>query len=269
MKRRQLLEMHEQPWCPGELRDGLTNVIRNLIRALRVYDPALPVLEKAIAVSGAKRIVDLCSGAGGPWIAWADRNQLPAVESISLSDMFPNAAAAARLQPPLAYHPLPVDATHVDPSLSGMRTLFTSLHHFQPAQVEAILGDAAAIGQPVAVFEFTNRSLLASGLFLFTTPIMVWLLTLRFPPRHLLRWLLTFLLPALPLIVTVDGVVSCLRSYRPKELLEMARHAVPSGYEWFSGTVRGWRYPVPITFLIGISSERPAEPSPILGERPV
>src|SRR6516164_4772653 len=76
MKRQHLLEVHEQPWCPAELRNGLTDVMKNLVRALRVYDPVLPLLEKAVKMSGATRIIDLCSGAGGPWVAWADRGQL-------------------------------------------------------------------------------------------------------------------------------------------------------------------------------------------------
>jgi hypothetical protein len=250
--------VHEQPWFPAELRDSLTDVIKNLIRAMRVYDPVLPLLEQAIEMSGATRIVDVCSGAGGPWVAWADRHQLPPVESISLSDMFPNASAAAQLRPPLAYRPEPVDALRVDPSLSGLRTLFSALHHFRPDEVEALLGDAAAIRQPIAVFEFTNRSLLAAGLMLLASPFMVWLLTLRYPPRHLLRWLLTFLVPVLPLIVTFDGIVSCLRSYRPNELLDMGRAAAPGGYLWIAGTVRGWRFPLPITYLIGVPERTPA-----------
>ncbi|MGE5193389.1 MAG: class I SAM-dependent methyltransferase [Deltaproteobacteria bacterium] len=258
MKRQDhLLEVHEQAWCPAELRDGLTDIIKNLVRALRLYDPVLPLLERAIKMSGATRIVDLCSGAGGPWVAWADRDQLPSVEKISLSDVFPNAAAAAQLRTPLDYHSQPVDARHVDPSLSGLRTLFTSMHQFRRDEVEAMLGDAAAVRQPIAVFEFTSRSVFATGLFLLATPLMVWLLALRYPPHRALRWLLTFLVPALPVVATLDGVVSCLRSYRPAELLEMGRAAAPEGFLWMVGTVYGWRYPLPITYLIGIPSWMP------------
>jgi hypothetical protein len=259
MKRQHFLEVHEQPWCPAELRDGVTDVIQNLIRTLRVYDPVLPLLIKAVKMSGATRIVDLCSGAGGPWGAWADRGQLPPVERITLTDIFPNPAAAAQIQPPLDYHARPVDSRHVDPSQSGLRTLFTSMHHFQPHEVEAILSDAVAVRQPIAVFEFTSRSVLATGLFLFATPLLVWLLTLRYPPHRALRWLLTFPVPALPAIATLDGVVSCLRSYRPNELREMGRAAAPEGYLWIVGTVRGWFFPIPITYLMGIPEWMPEE----------
>ena len=252
-----LLEVHEQSWCPEEVRDGLTDVIRNLIRTFRVYDPVLPLLRKAVKMSGATQIIDLCSGAGGPWVAWADRELLPPVEKISLSDIFPNAAAAARLRSPLDYHTEPVDARQVDPSLSGLRTLFTSMHQFPPNEVKAMLGDATTVRQPIAVFEFTSRSVFAIGLLLFSTPIMVWLLTLRYPPRRALRWLLTFLVPAVPLVATVDGIVSCLRSYRATELLEMGQAAAPEGYLWISGTTYGWFFPLPITYLIGIPSWMP------------
>jgi hypothetical protein len=254
MKRHDLLEVHEQSWCPAELRDGLTDVIKNLIRATRVYDPVLPLLERAIRMSGATRIVDLCSGAGGPWIAWADRQRLPRVEKISLSDVFPNVAAASHLPGFLDYQSRPVDARHLDPSLHGLRTLFSSMHHFPPQVARQMLSDAAAVRQPIAIFEFTSRSVFAVGLFLLATPLMVWLLTLRYPPRRALQWLLTFLVPALPLVATVDGVVSCLRSYRPTELLQMGQDAAPEGYLWMAGTVYGWFFPLPITYLIGIPS---------------
>ena len=257
MKRQHLLEVHEQPWCPAELRNGLTDVMKNLVRALRVYDPVLPLLEKAVKMSGATRIIDLCSGAGGPWVAWADRDQLPPVERITLSDIFPNPAVAAKIRPPLEYHPQPLDSRRVDASLGGLRTLFTSMHHFRPDEVEAILGDAVTVRQPIAVFEFTNRSVLATGLFLVATPLLVWLLTLGYPPHRAQRWLLTFLVPALPLIATLDGTISCLRSYRPSELLAMGRAAAPEGYLWIAGTVRGWLFPIPITYLIGIPEWMP------------
>lgn len=252
MKRRHLEEIHDQPWCPAEFRDGLTDLIRFTIRFLHIYDPILPILAKTIELSKADRILDLCSGAGGPWIAWARRKQLPPVQSICLTDMFPNAKIAASLRPPFQYHPTPVDAMHVDSSLPGVRTLFTSLHHFRPAEVVAILKDAAANRQPIGVFEFTNRSVLAAALLLLTTPLFSLLLTLRYFPSGFRRWLWTFVIPVIPLMTTYDGVISCLRSYRPNELLEMARAAAPEDYEWISGTKWGWLYPVPITYLIGV-----------------
>jgi hypothetical protein len=255
MQRHQLLELHEQPWCPCVLRNALTDILQKTIRLMRVYDPALPMLEQAFADSGARRILDLCSGAGGPWIAWQARGQLPPGFRVSLSDLFPPPLTAVGLLPPLDYVPTPVDARHIQPSPGDFRTLFTAIHHFRPPDVEAILADAVADGQPIAIFEFTWRSIPAAA-FLLGTPLMVWFLTLQRPPRSLLRWLLTFLLPAIPLLVMVDGIVSCLRSYGPNELRAMACRAAPEGFTWTAGTTRGVWWPLPITYLIGIPAPR-------------
>ncbi len=257
MQRHQLLELHEQPWCPSILRDALTDILQKAIRLMRVYDPVLPMLEQAFAASGAERILDLCSGAGGPWIAWQARGQLPPGFRVSLSDLFPNDVTAAAPLPPLKYVPIPVDARHVQASPGDFRTFFSAIHHFRPPEVEAILADAVANGQPIAIFEFTCRSLPAAALLL-ATPLMVWFLTLRRPPRSLLRWLLTFLLPVIPLLVTVDGIVSCLRTYHPNELLAMACRVAPEGFNWTAATTRGTWWPLPITYLIGIPApQRP------------
>src|SRR5207237_8933291 len=65
--RRQLFELHDLPWCPPSLRDALTDFLAFSLNLARMYDPAGPLLRRAIARTGARRVVDLCSGAGGPW----------------------------------------------------------------------------------------------------------------------------------------------------------------------------------------------------------
>ncbi|MGH7754464.1 MAG: class I SAM-dependent methyltransferase, partial [Gemmatimonadales bacterium] len=67
MKRLHLFEIHDQPWCPASLRDTLTDFIAFLTRVAGLYDPVVPRLKRALERSGAGRVVDLCSGSGGPW----------------------------------------------------------------------------------------------------------------------------------------------------------------------------------------------------------
>ncbi len=251
MQRHHLLEVHEQAWCPAIVRDAFTDVLQDAIRFLHVYDPVLKMLEEAVAASGAERIVDLCSGAGGPWVTWQARGWLPPARRVSLSDLFPHAETAAPLLPPLEYVSAPVDATHVQASLAGFRTIFTAIHHFRPREVEAILRDAVTTRQPIAIFEFTYRSFPAAVMLL-ATPLLVWFLAFKYPPKSVRRWVLTFLLPAVPLLATVDGIISCLRSYRSQELLEMAQRLAPENFRWSAGTTRGDWWPLPITYLIGI-----------------
>src|ERR1700736_2005606 len=61
-------EFHDQKWFPNNLRDGVTDALQFILSLGRIYWPIVPILSKAVEASGAARIVDLCSGGGGPWL---------------------------------------------------------------------------------------------------------------------------------------------------------------------------------------------------------
>lgn len=170
---------------------------------------------------------------------------------VCLTDLYPNRSAMLRIQEAsggrTTFRPDPVDASAVPPDLPGVRTLFTALHHFRPEQARAVLADAVRQQQPIAAFEFTERSLrgvLLSAL----SPLLVWLSTPRIRPLRPARLVWTFLVPLVPLTVLVDGVVSCFRTYSPAELRELT--AGFETYIWQSGTVSG-HSPFAITYLVG------------------
>ncbi|HXM61951.1 MAG TPA: hypothetical protein VN950_13935, partial [Terriglobales bacterium] len=65
------------------------------------------------------------------------------------------------------------------------------------------------------------------------------------------RLLWTYLIPVIPLVLLFDGVVSCLRTYRPQELREMVEKLKPPScqYQWEIGELAGGK--MPVTYLIG------------------
>jgi hypothetical protein len=75
--------------------------------------------------------------------------------------------------------------------------------------------------------------------------VVPWILPFRWSR---LAW--TYLLPAIPLVVLWDGIVSCLRSYTVPELRALAA-AAGEGYAWEAGVGRVPRLPVPLTWLVG------------------
>ena len=247
MRRLQLVELHELAWCPAVLRNGLTNFLEVAIYTLDFYRPIWGHLQHALENSGSSRVVDLCSGAGGPWVNWLRREPLNI--EVALTDKFPNMEACQRLKdmPDLnvSYWGVPVDATAVPIGLSGFRTLFSSFHHFEPKQAQAIIADAVSKAQPIAIFEYTRRSWKN----LTTMPLTflgVWLLTPRIRNLSWKTLLFTYPIPLIPLIATIDGIVSCLRTYTVEELKAMAN---ASTYVWKIGTEieRGNA----VTYLIG------------------
>ena len=128
--------------------------------------------------------------------------------------------------------------------------MFTSFHHFRPADGKAILADAVKNRVGVGIFEFTERSLIGLISLAFT-PVAV---LVAVPFLRPVRWqtlLLTYVLPIIPLGALFDGMVSCLRTYSADELAELVEPLRGEGYVWTIGQVRSWRSPVPITYLLG------------------
>src|SRR5690554_2223973 len=195
LPRLQLVEIHEQPWCPPAIRDGATGCLNLIATVARQYDRVAPLLAEAVAHSRARRIVDLCAGGGGPWQRLAPR-LAGRVDEVLLTDLYPNERASALAHPTglIRAWPAPVDACHVPPELTGFRTIFTGFHHFAPAQARALIQNAVDQGQGIAIFEQTRRSLLAL-LVMFSLP---WIALLAAPfirPWRASRLLWTYLIP--------------------------------------------------------------------------
>ena len=141
MGRLHLFEIEDQAWCPRWLRDAMTDYLAAAHRAAQPYRIAADVLEPVLRRHGTTEIVDLGSGAGGPWPLLRPQLAARGLElRVRLTDVHPNAAAVARFRDEhLCYVPDPVAAGAVPASWRGFRTLFSSLHHFRPAEARALL----------------------------------------------------------------------------------------------------------------------------------
>ncbi|MEC8379659.1 MAG: hypothetical protein VXZ96_05030 [Myxococcota bacterium] len=228
-----LFEIHEQPWFPSSIRDGVTDGLFTVWK-LMFWKNTLPHLQDLLKHSKGNRLLDLCSGAGGPLPLAVEslRNDIPNL-SVVLSDINPHCSWKSNTaDTPIEYHPNPVNAMSVPTDLGDARTLFEAFHHFRPKAATAILSDAVKANKPIAVFEFQRRQLFDSLMppmpyVLLVSSLLSWLHT----P---FRWskLLATLFPIIPFVLTFDGIVSTFRTYTPKELAEMARSAGTEGYHW-------------------------------------
>jgi hypothetical protein len=256
MRRRQLLEIEDQSWCPAAIRDGATDYLQFVLARGRPYRVVAERLGRALVASGSEFIVDLGSGAGGPWIELlsdlrAASGGLPG--AVVLTDLYPNRRAAARIAARTAgqvtLHSDPVDAAAVPAELRGFRTLFTSFHHFEPRAARSVLADAARCGEGIAVFEVTERRWGALAAMLLV-PFVILAITPWLRPLRFSRLLWTYVLPAIPLVGLIDGMVSCLRSYEPAELLALAGGL--ESHSWEAGKERAAGLPLRVTYLIGV-----------------
>ena len=256
MKRRHLIEIEDQSWCPGPIRNAGTDYLQFILAVTKAYGPTVPLLAKALERTGARHILDLCSGGAGPWLALQPvLADMGVPVTVCLSDKYPNLEAFQRSSRmsngAITYHPQPVDATRVPAELPAFRTMFTAFHHFTPSQGRAILKDAVQQRQGIGIFEATERSILALLLTLLA-PVHLLALTPFVRPFRWSRLLWTYLLPVLPLIVLFDGLVSCLRTYSVQDLRDLIADLGKNEFHWEVGTVRSRRSLTPISYLIGV-----------------
>jgi hypothetical protein len=259
--RMKLMELHDQDWFPRVFRDGLTDALQSILNLGAVYAPIAPRLGRAIAAAGARRVVDLCSGGGGPW-PWLRRSidaQSAAAIEICLTDQYPNIGAFERARAAaggaITYCAEPVDAARVPAGLRGFRTMFTSAHHFPPEEVAAMLQDAVDRGQGIAMFDTATRHALTIALTC-VVPVAALLVTPFLRPFRWSRIFWTYAIPAIPLALWVDGIVSCLRAYSPAELRDMTARISAPGYTWEIGEESWIRGLLPITYVVGYPARR-------------
>ncbi|MCB9669603.1 MAG: hypothetical protein H6734_09050 [Alphaproteobacteria bacterium] len=246
LPRLHLFELADQPWFPRTLADAGTAYLATLQEKAGLGAVVAPLVERGLALSGATRIVDLCSGGGGPLLA--AREHLAAPVPVVLTDLQPN-VWADRTGPGITVHPEPVDATAVPAELAGLRTVFNALHHFRPEGARAVLRDAQEAGQPILVVELSERGLLPLTVgTLFIPLVVLFVMPLVRPVRPL--WLvLTWLLPVLPLTIAWDGWVSHWRTYGPEDLDALVAPLAREGWVWEHG--RDPAGPGHVTWLLG------------------
>jgi len=259
MQRKAWFEFHDHRLYPGFLRDLVTDALQAMWNAMEVYAPIAWRLERAIAVSGATRIVDLCSGAGGPWLRFSyelQRGGELQTESprppILLTDKYPSKGAIRDIQSTsssrLSFYPEPVDAMNIPPELSGFRTIFSTFHHFGPAEARAMLKSALEQRQGIGIFEAAKCDLRTLAAVI-VVPLLALRLATAIRPFRWSRMFWTYLVPAIPLTLWLDGVLSCLRSYSQDDLRELTFGLESDDYCWEIGEER--KGPVAITYLLG------------------
>ncbi len=252
MERVHLFEFEDFDWMPAPIRDGGTDLLDLAFDHLGFYEGVAPKLADVLRATGKTEIVDLCSGGGGGTLqTWRllDAGTRERV-SLHLTDRHPNRAGIARVEalahPRVRYEPASVDAMQGGGDRAGVRTMSGALHHFTPDAVRALVSGVVARREPLVFFDVAaSPSLRRTPLVFVPIAMFVNMLALFVGslflaplarPFRLSRVLLTYPLPAIPMLVAWDGTVSALRAYTPEEVLTIAR-SVPGGdrYTWDAG----------------------------------
>ncbi len=240
MKRLHLIELQDLGWFPSSWRDMLTDYMNYGNSLTNPYESVIPRVRELLDRLGCEDVLDLCSGGSGAWTQIHQKLDTPAgsPRKVMLSDKFPSESAQERVRragiPSLTFLATPVDALAVEGVSSCFRTLFSSFHHFRPERAREILADAVRSNVGIGVFETTERSI-QGVLANVAAPLVMLVVTPWIRPFSWKRLLWTYLLPAMPLCILWDGVISSLRTYTVSELKDMAESLDTSGYEWEIG----------------------------------
>jgi hypothetical protein len=265
VRRIHLFEIEDQSWCPKPVRDGVTAQLAFIAHASDGFAAIVPRLSRALERAGATQILDLASGAGGPWLRTVEALRAAGLRvEVQLSDLHPNSPALDHIERvsggQIQHQEAAVDASRVPTDLLGFRTLFNGSHHLRPNQAIGVLRDAVAQGRGIAIFDGTdNRALGILAVLL--APLGVLFAAPFIRPLRLSQLFFTYLVPLIPFVVLFDGIVSVLRTYSPAELRALVASLPTNEYEWEAGAERIGAGPLTITYLIGI----PPNPATVAG----
>lgn len=238
----------------------MLDFLRFMISRLGAYEEALPLLQELLERTQQRHITDLCSGAGGgiEGIQKALSQRMASPVHVTLSDLYPNIKSYEYLQAEsggsIDFIPEPVDATAVPASVRGVRTIFSSFHHFPPNAAQAILQDAADKRAAIGIFEGASKSWVELLLLWLVFPVVILLVTPFIRPFKLSRLFYTYLVPLIPIGIIWDGTVSLLRIYTPAMLRSMAARVQASNYTWRAGKA-GAKPGKHVIYLIGYPKE--------------
>lgn len=239
MKRSNLFEFEDLRWFPDIWRKPMTRLLLVVHKMFKTAPVITRLISDVINRSGEYRIVDLCSGSGGPMEEVYEKLKKECPElNLTMTDLFPNQQTVARIgeknDEDLSFISEPVDASDVPPVLTGIRTMICSFHHMPPKVARGILEDAKNSKQPLVIFELSDNSfpkLLAWTAF----PINIIVSFFITPLARPMTWyqlVFTYLIPVIPIFYAWDGAVSNLRTYTVDDLDELLQGLEDETYTW-------------------------------------
>jgi SAM-dependent methyltransferase len=262
MGRIHAFEFEDQAWFPSAIRQYMTDFLSFMGGWSKIpYQPFTERLAEVLRRTGDQRVVDLCSGGGGPAVLIAGelRERLGRPVDVVLTDLYPSPQrlehARAVLPDWVKLEARAVDAQDVPADLEGFRLVCNGFHHLKPEQARSCLLDAVKKRSGVAIVELAQRSPL-SMLQIAVGTVTQLVVTPFIKPFCWSRLLFTYALPVVPLCTLWDGIVSCLRVYDPDELRGLVAQLPKNDYQWECGRLSIPRVPAQLTYLIGSPASR-------------
>lgn len=236
-RRIHLFEFNDTLLCPAFIRESLVEILGETLRQGRIYEPVTSIFVEFCKSNNFTSIVDLGSGSGEPVsiLVEALTQQRTVLPKFYLTDLLPNEQSMKEVA---SRHPgvidiirVPVDATDIPEQINHQaRTIITAFHHFRPEQASQILSDSVTKRKAIFILEPCSRNLIC--LFPLIVHGIIPVLTNPFKSKknRLLKGVFTYLIPVIPVLQLWDGIISVLREYSEKDLMDMVEAF--DGYDW-------------------------------------
>lgn len=256
-RRRHLIELHEQPWFPEVWRDLFRTGLGKAFVLFGLSRESSRVLAPFLVAHRPAEVLDLCSGSGecscDVWqraVSGEDGGALSTC-ALVLSDLYPNPQRWAASNPANRYVGVPVDARTVGAGLPRTWMMLNALHHFPPAELRAFLCGTATSADGFIAVDRTARNWREMFVTIFVVPIAAAIITaFMIRPFRAYNVLWSLIIPVIPLVALLDGIVSNLRSYTVEELRSLIAEC-PSSFAWEVDVTPGGRGVPPMTYIIG------------------
>lgn len=231
---RLLCELEDKKWFPASIRRYMTDYLQFLFNKFNLYSPVTEIIHDLLIKTRQKQIVDLCSGSGGPLLRIRKDyfNRYGSIPGIVLTDKFHQFGKTNHFAPGIFYYPESVNAFDIPITLTGVRTMFSSLHHFTEVELKVILSDAVKKKQPVAFFDSADKNFVFIIAIIVLHPLLLFIFTPFFKPFDFKRLLFTYIIPLVIIGAVWDGIVSILHLHSSESLSGMIKDTSLQGFDW-------------------------------------
>lgn len=262
MKRIRCKELHERAWCPSIFRDYLTDFLSCIWKS-GVYTNALDMIAGLMKKNGKKQLVDLCSGRGEYIPVFLKKiqkkNECDDLRAIQ-TDLYPHQIAFEDSCDGVEYCRESLRAEDAIVKFDGVSVMFSALHHFDEEDLDNIFRVAAGNKRPIAFFDVSQRRFFLDVLPNLFLPVLILFFTPFIRPWRFKRFLYTYLIPVMPLLIVADGTLSRLKAYKQAELKKITQE-VEKAYPSYRFEVG--KYPLlfhlqEVTYVIGSEKEEGA-----------
>lgn len=239
LKRLHLFEFCDQTWLKGTWREAYLDGLNTTFKMFKFHDDLTKPFNAWLTKSKSNHVLELCSGGGGP-IDTLIKNRDPNSKEelkITLSDLTPDLKAfeAVKNKYPnhIEYVKTSTDATNTKELNANLIFMCSSFHHFSPEMAKKILLNASKNSNGIFIREILSRNFfnMISSVF----NLLPLMLTPFFSGRFtFFKFLITTIVPIVPLMIIFDGIVSVFRTYTTEEIMAMMPEEMKKNWQWTS-----------------------------------